>query len=144
MDKTLSGGWLAGAGLGLLAGCALQLQEAALQPGAAYAAAATLGVLALCALVVVRLPAAGIFLMALLAGAALGATAGGSGRSGGCGIDVTTRNPRSCGTRRTSGGGSNGLRPPYYCIYEGEKIVTNTYSAGCWMVEQDNTTIPMR
>lgn len=68
----LSGGWLAGAGVGLLAGCALQLQETALQPGTVYAAAAVLGVLALCALAAVRLSAGRAFLLALLAAAALG------------------------------------------------------------------------
>lgn len=79
-----------------------------------------------------------------LAGAALGAATGYTGgSSGGCGIDVTTANPKSCGTRRASNGGSNGLRPPYYCMYEGRKIVSNTFHSGCWMVSQDNTTIPM-
>jgi len=68
----LSGGWLAGAGLGLLAGCAWQLQEAALWPGAAYAAGAALGALALLAVVAMRRPAAGVLLMALVASAALG------------------------------------------------------------------------
>lgn len=79
-----------------------------------------------------------------LAGAALGATTGYTGGSaGGCGIDVTTANPKSCGTRRANNGGSNGLRPPYYCIYEGRKIVSNTFHSSCWMVSQDNTTIPL-
>lgn len=68
----LSGGWLAGAGLGLLAGCALQLQEAALWPAAVYVAAAILGMLALFAFAAVRLPAAGTFLLAMLAATALG------------------------------------------------------------------------
>ncbi|HET7863610.1 MAG TPA: DNA internalization-related competence protein ComEC/Rec2 [Burkholderiaceae bacterium] len=68
----LSGRWLAGAGLGLLAGCALQLQEAALHPGAVYAAAALLGALALFTLGVVRLAPAGVLWGALVAAAALG------------------------------------------------------------------------
>ncbi len=72
LNRMLSGGWLAGAGLGLLAGCALQLQQAALSPAATYAAAAILGVLALCALVAVRLPAPATLLLAGLAAVALG------------------------------------------------------------------------
>jgi competence protein ComEC len=68
----LSGGWLAGAGLGLLAGCALQLQQAALSSATVYAAAALLGALALCALIAVRLPAPTTLVLAGLAAAALG------------------------------------------------------------------------
>lgn len=73
-------------------------------------------------------------------GMALGAVQAltGVGGGGGCGIDVTTPNPTGCGTRMGGGGGNNGLRPPYYCLVNGRKIVTNTFRAGCWMVSMDN------
>ena len=74
-----------------------------------------------------------------LAGAALGMGGGlGGGSSGGCGIDVSTPNPTSCGTRYSGSGGSNGLRPPYQCMVNGRVITTNTFRAGCWMVRQNN------
>lgn len=78
-----------------------------------------------------------------MAGVALGA-AGGLGGSGGCGIDVTTANPTGCGGRMGNRGGSNGLRPPYQCVVNGRTVTTNTFQAGCWMVRQNNTVIPMR
>lgn len=73
-------------------------------------------------------------------GMALGAVQAltGVGGGGGCGIDVTTSNPTGCGTRMGRGGGNNGLRPPYYCLVNGRKIVTNTFRSGCWMVSMDN------
>lgn len=75
-------------------------------------------------------------------GMALGAVQALTGvGSGGCGIDVTTPNPTGCGTRMGGGGGNNGLRPPYYCLVNGRKIVTNTFRSGCWMVSQDNSRL---
>lgn len=69
--------------------------------------------------------------------------AGVGGASGGCGIDVTTPNPTGCGTRMGGNGGNGGLRPPYYCLINGRKFISNTFRAGCWMVSQENTVIPM-
>lgn len=82
--------------------------------------------------------------MLQLAIGTVGAGAGmGAGGTRGCGLDVSTPNPTDCGTRRSRGGGDNGLRPPYQCIVNGRAVITNTFRAGCWMVRQNNTVIPM-
>lgn len=82
--------------------------------------------------------------MLQLAIGAVGAGAGmGAGGMRGCGLDVSTPNPTDCGTRRSRGGGNNGLRPPYQCVVNGRAVITDTFRAGCWMVRQNNTVIPM-
>jgi competence protein ComEC len=76
VNNTLSGGWLAGAGLGVLAGSAVQLQEPALSPVATYGIALAFGLVVLAGLAVLRMRGTRALGLALLAGglAAWGAT----------------------------------------------------------------------
>lgn len=67
MNTTFSGGWLAGAGLGVLAGTALQLQQAELSPAAAHGAAALAGAMGLAVLAWRRLHGGRALALALLA-----------------------------------------------------------------------------
>jgi competence protein ComEC len=67
VNNTFSGGWLAGAGLGVLAGTALQLQQAELSHPVAHAAAALAGAVGLAVLAWRRLQGGRALALALLA-----------------------------------------------------------------------------
>jgi competence protein ComEC len=71
VNNTFSGGWLAGAGLGVLAGTALQLQQAELSHPVVHAAAAVAGAVGLAVLVWRRLHGGHALALALLAAGVL-------------------------------------------------------------------------